>query len=86
MARLGGADEVVVGDVEQRPGLPEPLAGLVGLLERGEAVGLRRPLNLQPMFVGAGEEERLVAEQPMPASQRVGGERRVGVADVRARR
>ena len=84
MAGLGGADEVVVGDVEQLPGLAEPLAGAVGVLPGRDAVGLGRPLHLEAVLVGAGEEEDVVAEQAVPAGQGVGGDRRVGVADVGA--
>ena len=82
VAGLGGADEVVVGDVEQLPRVPEALDGLVGPLPRRDAVGLGRPLDLQAVLVGAGEEEDVVAEEPVPAGHRVGRHRRVGVPDV----
>ena len=47
-----------------------------------QPVGLGRPLHLEAVLVGAGEEEGVVAEQPVPPGQGVGGDRRVGVADV----
>ena len=58
------------------------VAGRCGLLRGREPVLLGRPLHLQPVLVGAGEEADVVAEQPVPARQGVGGDRRVGVADV----
>src|SRR4029453_18589623 len=64
------------------PGLAEALGGAVGPLLRGDPVGLGRPLNLEPVLVGAGEEEGVVAQEPVPAGQRVGDDRGVGVADV----
>ena len=67
---------------EQRPRLLEPLDDLVGPLLRRHAVGLGRSLHLEPVLVGAGEEERVVAEQPMPARDGVGRHGRVGVPDV----
>ena len=82
VAGLGGADEVVVADVEQLPGLAEAGAGAVGLLLGGDAVGLGRALHLEAVLVGAGEEEDVVAEQAVPAGEGVGGDRRVGVPDV----
>jgi hypothetical protein len=83
VARLARADELVVRDVEELPGLAESLARLVGPLPRRDAVLLGGPLDLEAVLVGAGEEDDIVTPQPPPASQRVGGERGVGVADVR---
>ncbi len=82
VAGLAGADEVVVRDVEQLPGVAEALGRAVGPLERGDAVGLGRPLDLEAVLVGAGEEERVVAEQAVPPGDRVGDDGRVGVPDV----
>ncbi len=82
VAGLGGPDEIVVGDVEAGPRLPVAGAGLVGLLLRGQAVGFGGALHLEAVLVGAGEEEHVVAAQPVPAGHGVGGDRRVGVADV----
>ena len=62
------------------------------LIQRGDRVGelLRRQpgglgglLNLLAVLVGAGEEVHVVAEQAMPAGERVADDRRVGVAEVR---
>src|SRR5690606_37166871 len=80
---LAGADEVVVGDVERRPRLAEALGGTVGPGTGGHPVGLGGALNFESMLVGAGEEERLVTQQAVPAGDGVGHDRGVGVADVR---
>ncbi len=82
VAGLAGADEVVVRDVEQLPGVAEALGGAVGPLERRDPVGLGRPLDLQAVLVGAGEEERVVAQQPVPPGDRVRDDGRVRVPDV----
>ena len=63
--------------------LSEPGAVTVGLLLGGEPVGLGRALHLEPVLVGPGQEEDVVAQQAVPAGQGVGRDRRVGVADVR---
>ena len=57
---LGGADEVVVGDVEVGPGRGEPGGQLVGPLLRGDPVLLGGPGHLLAVLVGPGEEEDLV--------------------------
>ena len=43
---------------------------------------LRRPLDLLPVLVGAGQEEHVVAQQPPRPRDRIRQHRRVGVADV----
>ena len=79
---LGGADVVVVGDVELVPGGAEERAVAIGPLERGGVVRLRGPLDLEPVLVGAGEEHDVVAPEPPPPGQDVGRDRRVRVPDV----
>ena len=80
---LGGADEVVVGDVEPPPGLLEAGRRAVRPLLRGHAVGLGRLDDLGPVLVGARHEPHVVAQQPVPARQGVGVHRRVRRAHVR---
>ena len=82
VAGLGGADEVVVGDVEVVPRGAEQRAVAVGPLLRGDAVRLGGPLDLEPVLVGAGEEHDVVAPEPPPPGQDVGRDRRVRVPDV----
>ena len=83
VARLGGADEIVVGDVEQLPGVPEPSTVNVRLFLRADPVGFRRALYFQPMLVCASQEEDILAEQTVPSGQGISRERGVGVANVR---
>ena len=82
VAGLGGADEVVVGDVEAVPRLPEAGGVAVGLLLGRDAGRLGGLGHLQAVLVGAGEEVGVVAEEAVPAGQGVGDHRRVGVPDV----
>ena len=58
----------------------------VGELLRRQARGLGGLLDLEPVLVGAGEELHVVAEQAVPAGERVADDRRVGVAEVRLAR
>jgi len=80
---LGGADELVVGDVEEPPRVLEPLHGAVGPLEGGDAVGLGGLLDLEAVLVRAGQIEDVVSSEAPPTRRRVADQRRVGVADVR---
>ena len=61
VARLGGADEVVVGDVQPVPGVGELGRDLVAELLRGLAGGLGGLLDLETVLVGAGEVLDVVA-------------------------
>jgi hypothetical protein len=47
-----------------------------------EPFGRRRLLHLQAMLVGARQKEHVLAVEPLEASDDVGRQRRVGVADV----
>src|SRR5262249_31771765 len=85
VARLGGPDEVVIGDAEPPPRFPEGGRDLVG-------VGLRRHPGLGsgggdvvPVLVGAGEEPHAVATQPVIARHGVGDDGGVSVAQMGAR-
>ena len=81
--RLGRPDEVVVRDVERPPRLDEALRRAVRPLLGRRVVGLGRLDDLGPVLVRAGHEPHVVPEQPVPARQRVGVDRRVRRADVR---
>ena len=82
MARLGGANEVVVGDLQQLGSVSEQHARGVDLFLGRHPVGLRRPLNLETVFVGSRQHHRVVAQQAMPSSKRIGVDGCIGVADV----
>ncbi len=80
---LGGADEVVVGDVQLLPRLLIQRGDRVGEVLRRQAGGLGGLLHLLAVLVGAREEVHVVAEQAVPASDRVADDGGVGVAEVR---
>ncbi len=83
VTRLGRADEVVVRDVEVAPGFEEALDDRVRPL-LGRHTVLRGGFgHLRSVLVGTGEEEDLVADQSVPASQGIRVDGGVGVADVR---
>ncbi|MGY3393286.1 hypothetical protein ACVWW6_005877 [Bradyrhizobium sp. USDA 3311] len=80
---FGGADETVERHVE--PLVHRLEAGRVTGRERGrgQALVLRGLNHLQAVLVGAGQEEHVLAVEPCKACQRVGGDRLIGVADMR---
>ena len=79
---LGRADEIVVGDLQQRGGFTEQDACRVDLLLRADAVGLGGPLDLETVLVGAGKHHGVVAQEAMPAGERISIDGGVGVTDV----
>jgi hypothetical protein len=83
VAGLGRADEVVVGDLEVLPRLGELRRDRIGERLRIESGRVGGPLDVEAVLVGSGQEQHLVAEQPVPARQRVADDRRVGVTQVR---
>ncbi len=83
MARLRGADEVVVGAVEHVFHLPEHGGVAVGQRLHGDAFLVGRLLHLEAVLVGAGQMKNVAAVEALEARDRVGRQRRVGVADVR---
>ena len=80
---LGGPDEAVVADVVPVPQRAERRRDDVAVLLLGDAPLARDPLDVLPVLVGAGQEEDVLPPEAPRARQRVGGDRRVGVADVR---
>ena len=82
MAILGGPNEVVVANSKQLPGISKSNAGLVGLFERGDPVLFGAALDLQAVFVSAGEKHRFVAQETMPAGEGIGVDCGVGVPDM----
>ena len=83
MARFGGADEIVVRALEPfHHGLEARHVALDQLPRRQVLLG-RRLQHLDAVLVGAGEEEHVAAVEPGKARDRVGGDRLIGVADMR---
>ena len=83
VTRFGRPDEVVVGDVELPPRGAELACDCRGEGFRWLSGRFGRSLDLQTVFVSAREEVHVLAEQAVPAGERVADDRRVGVADVR---
>src|SRR5262249_44460072 len=83
VARLGGADEVVVADIELPGHLAESRRNSVGKLLRRDAGRARRLLDLLAMFIGAGQEPDATPIEPHESRQHIAGYRRIGMAQVR---
>ena len=83
MVRLRGADEAIVRDVKSVAHLLEKARHLVRERARLDAFAARRLGHLQAMLVGAGLEAHVAALLALEARDRVGGDRLIGVADVR---
>jgi hypothetical protein len=79
---FGGADVVVVGDVEAVPRGAELGADAVDPLRGLDTLRLGCPLDLEPVLVGAGEEDDVVAPEAPPPREHVGRHGRVRVPDV----
>ena len=82
MARRGGADVIVVTQPHAVPQRAEFGGDLIGKLLRRFARCLRRPLDLLPMLVSAGEEPCVVTQHAVPAGNCVARNRGIGVPDV----
>ena len=75
MARLGGADEFVVGAIEPlHHGLEARHVALDQFARRHVLLG-RRLQHLDAVLVGAGEKEHVAAIEPHEAGDGVGGDR-----------
>ena len=55
----------------------------VGQLARRDALARGRLQHLDAVLVGAGQEEDVVAVEPLEAGDRVGRDRLIGMADMR---
>jgi hypothetical protein len=83
MPRVGGADEEVVGGVDDRHQRLELGRVAIGQLLRRDPLALGRVLDRLAVLVGAGEEEDVLAPLAHVPRQHVGCHGRVGVAEVR---
>ena len=85
VARVGRADEEVVGDPEAPDEVLEPLGVAVGQLAGRDALALRGLRHRLAVLVGPGEEEHVLATLPHVPRQDVGRDRGVRVAEMRLR-
>ena len=84
MRGLGGADEAVERNVEALVHLLEPAARCASPAAAvGHSLGLGGLDHLLAVLVGAGQEEDVLAVEPLKARQRIGRDRLIGVADMR---
>ena len=83
VARFGGADKVVVGDVQLGPERLEVLAVFVGHRFGGDVLLRSGFDHLNAVLVRASEKVDLVAHRPAEPREHVGCDRRVRVAYVR---
>ena len=83
MPRLGGADEIVVGDVQFLPQLVIVGHHAVGQLDRQHTLFRRGPLDFLSMLVGAGEEPDVVSHAAPMAGDHIRHDVLVHVSDVR---
>src|SRR5262249_46608306 len=81
--RVGGADEVVVGDLDRLPGRAVGVGELVGERARGDARLVGEPRDLLAVVVGAGEKPGRLPAQAVVARERVGDDGGVGVPEMR---
>ncbi|MEY2762650.1 MAG: hypothetical protein RLZZ43_465 [Actinomycetota bacterium] len=79
---LGGADEVVVRDVQALPRLGKEWGDRVGELLGRHALGLGGLLDLQSVLVGSREEVYVIPTQAVPTGDGVRDDRGVGVTQV----
>ena len=82
VGRVGGADVVVVADIQAVPGPAEAGADLVHEVLDRQAHGGGGFQDLVAVFVGAGLEAHLLPQEAVAAGQGISHHRGVGVADV----
>ncbi len=83
VTRLRRAHDVVGGRVEPFAHGGELRRGAVGELLRGHALARRRLLHFLAVLVHAGDEQRVVAVEPLEPRDRIGRDPLIGMADVR---
>ena len=83
VARLGSADEVVIGEIQLlRKGLPGD-GQFIAIFLRLAAAVQRRLLDFLPVFVEAGQKKHRLTEASAGAGYHVGENFFVGMAEVR---
>ncbi len=82
MARVGRADEIVIGDVQRLGHRLEARRIALGELGRRDAGLGGGLLHLQAVLVDAGQEEHVIAVEPLEARDGVGRDRLIGMADM----
>jgi len=84
MIGLDGADEAIARDVQPGDHLPEIARHFVRQRARLDPAVARGLDHLEAMLVRAGLEAHVAAHLALVARDRVGGDRLIGMADMRA--
>ncbi len=79
---FGGANKVILADVERNHQVAEVLRIAVSQRLRRQPLGERCLLHFETVLVGAGEEEHILVVEAFKARDGIRGKRRIGVADV----
>ena len=82
VALLGGADELVEGDVQLRPDAAEDFLHPFAVVERVEPLLGGLPAHIQRVLVGAHEEVGVVSGGAPEAGDHIGGDLLVGGSEV----
>ena len=82
MAFLGGADEVVGGEIHRAEKIAKALRHLIGKGLWIDAFILGGFFHFLTVFIGSGEELDVKAVQALEPRQHIAGQRGIGVPDV----
>ena len=85
VAFFGGADEVVIGNIEFLPQLLEHSHDFIGVLDRCDAGFFGLLLDLLAVLVGAGQEQYIVAVKALETSHAVCDGCAIGMSDMQLR-
>ena len=83
VAWFGGANEIVVADVEFLPRISKKWSNRIGEFLWCHTCGISGLLNFQAVLIGAGQEVDLVASHAVPAGKGIADNGGVSVAKVR---
>ena len=86
MLRVGGADKLRIGNIEQLADALDLTCNLINVLLRRNAGFLRDFFDLLAVLIGAGQEIYIIALHSAEPGKRVGHDNFIGIADVRLAR
>jgi hypothetical protein len=79
---FGGADEIVIGTAERCHHVFEQLRHLLDEFGGAAALLAGRLLDLLAVFIGAGQEQDVIAVEPFEAGKRIRCQHFIGMADM----
>ena len=83
MPLFGGADKIIIGEVQRGGQIAEVLTHLIGKGFGINAFIFGRFLHLLPMFIRARQKHHVKAIQPFEPRQGIASQGRVSVTDMR---